>query len=203
MGAQKSETSAWPLRAAKAPPYARARLRCAERTRSAYRACLGWRLGVGARAYSAPVACCAAAGEGYAYAHKREEDEGEGGGGEAQAMHRVSCGEEVELRVARVQREVLRENGGEARQEGGGGQHGLECTGAPVDSARHACELLHQQHRRGEERDEHPDVPLLEVVTARARDRAAGTKGSVTRVGRGEEQAEGRHEAEHQEHDDR
>ena len=34
-------------------------------------------------------------------------------------------------------------------------------------------ELLRQQHRCDEERDEHPDVPLLEEVAARARDRAA------------------------------
>ena len=148
---------------------------------------LAFRLGLGlalalALAPSAPVACCAAAaGEGYA--HEREEDEGQGRDGEAQAMERVSCGEEHELRVGRLQREVLREDGGEARQEGGGSQHCLECTGTPVDSARHARELLHQQHRCDEERDEHPDVPLLEEVAARARDRAAGAERRVARVG--------------------
>ena len=148
---------------------------------------LAFRLGPGlalalALAPSAPVArSAAAAGEGYA--HEREEDEGQGRDGEAQAMERVSCGEEHELRVGRLQREVLREDGGEARQEGGGSQHCLECTGTPVDSARHARELLHQQHRCDEERDEHPDVPLLEEIAARARDRAAGAERRVARVG--------------------
>ena len=118
-------------------------------------------------------------------------------------MERVSRGEEHELRIARVEREVLREDGGEARQQRGGREPTLERAGAPVDSARHARELLRQQHRCDEERDEHPDVPLLEEVAARARDRAAGAEGRVARVGRGEQQKEGRHEAEHQEHDDR
>ena len=141
----------------------------------------GWGWGWGGwRWSSAPVACSAAAGEGCA--HKREEDEGEGGDGEAKAVERVSIGKKHELRIGRVQREVLREDGGEARQEGGGSQNGLERTGAPVDSARHAHELLHQQRRGGEERDEHPDIPLLEEVATRARDRAAGADGRVARV---------------------